>query len=533
MQKLGKLLVCSLIVLLTGCLANPFYNEAIKPREELQRLPIKIGILADSQLTTSRETFSPSDLQNFRGPKDDEFKDVSLRPPALEYLSRVLLEYFLQRLVEENVDLILYLGDAANSGCQDELAGAFASLARIRDDEEHPIPTYFLIGNHDYLTTGNQTKMALRRELCDRTINGEWPEHRNKPVTKQELISMVHAHNKRSGFKDKNFHYLAKVPEPIDPELVDTCDEGHKFHYYAAALRPKDPTSVSTDILLADTSDYNNVWFRPTIKLPWSCESLAFWGLKGSMSSRQILELQGWGCSQGGEFCDVDEAGWNNGINPQFGVDYRFVASHYDPASFNMVNKWEDSPSYVRDNLGFLLSDGENIWLGAHHHYTAPHVTRYSVGTSIRRGPRGDFAGFSVGSTTDYFPHAAVIEAKDNNGRNNDLTARVGYRTINAPDEYEICTDFFSRAASRIKALRGLQCGEETSVYHDMSAKLGLARVYEREGCYSQRTYETVRRNIDHVLDAYGPEETQAKRNAKLCLAIKSTIAEGMVTVPE
>ena len=64
--------------------------------------------------------------------------DVSIRPPALEcLLAREMLQIALNKLTndagggKQGVDLILYLGDAANSGGADEIEKVLTILTSI------------------------------------------------------------------------------------------------------------------------------------------------------------------------------------------------------------------------------------------------------------------------------------------------------------------------------------------------------------------------------------------------------------------
>ena len=152
------LLVCSV---LTGCAAEQRLQEA--------RFPMKIGLLADSQIT-SKNGFSDF---SFRSKLADNIVDVSIRPPALErYLAEEMLNIALKKLTQdangekEGVDVILYLGDGANSGGTDEIETLFTALKKHRDETGTPI--FMLIGNHDYLGAGNIVSPGTRFALLNR-----------------------------------------------------------------------------------------------------------------------------------------------------------------------------------------------------------------------------------------------------------------------------------------------------------------------------------------------------------------------------
>ena len=103
-----------------------------EPRKEAA-FPIKIGLLADSQIT-SQNGFSNF---SFRSKFAKAMVNVAIRPPAIEgYLAEEMLQVALNKLTQDphgdkkGVDVILYLGDAANSGGADEIDTVLTVLAR-------------------------------------------------------------------------------------------------------------------------------------------------------------------------------------------------------------------------------------------------------------------------------------------------------------------------------------------------------------------------------------------------------------------
>ena len=131
--------------------------------------PLKIGLLADTQLT-SQNGF-PDFSQ--RSKRADRMVSVAIRPPALEcLLSAEMLRIALERLTHDaagekrGVDAILYLGDAANSGGTDEIETFFSILEKHRAATQ--VPIFVLIGNHDYLGCGNIPTPWIRHVLLNR-----------------------------------------------------------------------------------------------------------------------------------------------------------------------------------------------------------------------------------------------------------------------------------------------------------------------------------------------------------------------------
>jgi 3',5'-cyclic AMP phosphodiesterase CpdA len=126
-------------------------------------LPIKIGLLANSQLTSDEGEIMET---GYRSKFMDKTVKVAIRPPALERcLAKEMLDVALEKLSEEKVDLILYLGDGANSGGTDEIEWLFNSLEKHRN--KSGIPTYMVIGNHDYLGVGNTKNKVDRYVLLN------------------------------------------------------------------------------------------------------------------------------------------------------------------------------------------------------------------------------------------------------------------------------------------------------------------------------------------------------------------------------
>ena len=103
-------------------------------------LPIKIGLLADSQITSPNRT--PGCV--YRNKDTDKKREVSIRPPALEHLTAEVMKIALDKLSEEDekgekVDVILYLGDGTNSGGEDETGQFFEVLTEHREKTKIPI----------------------------------------------------------------------------------------------------------------------------------------------------------------------------------------------------------------------------------------------------------------------------------------------------------------------------------------------------------------------------------------------------------
>jgi hypothetical protein len=154
-MKRGFCLLLLISVVLTGC--------DMMPTRPAASFPLKIGLLADSQIT-SQNGFSDF---HYRCKMADALVDVSIRPPALEcVLATDMLRIALNKLTQDSqgdkngVDVILYLGDAANSGGADEIDTVQAILSEHR--QRTAVPVFILIGNHDYLGAGNIVSPGIR-----------------------------------------------------------------------------------------------------------------------------------------------------------------------------------------------------------------------------------------------------------------------------------------------------------------------------------------------------------------------------------
>ena len=419
MRRLS-LLVLLVGLVLTGC--------ATEEGEEAVRFPIKIGLLADSQIT------SQNGFSNFsqRSKISDNMVDVAIRPPALERcLAEEMLDITLGRLTgdsegsREGVDVILYLGDGANSGGTDEIGTVFEALGKCREETQTPI--FVVIGNHDYLGCGNIETAGTRFAILNQIGRPD-----NPALTKYEVLKKISEFNHASNSMptNKNFRYIDNFETVQRYKQLD-----HRAGLYLSSLlRYQREGDVSVEILLMDSSDYKDA-------PDWSKSAkLGFYGAIGSVSFKD--NSSGMGVSQLGYFRKLVQTS---------SPDFRFVASHYpkdhlDRITFakpgqvplNLTNTlWEVtegafSITEFTKSLNFylkqlLLPSKQNYWMSAHTHArTMPSVEKYVVG-----GILGDkyFRGINIGSTTDYRAHGAIVEAFERHS-NKSIDGLVGYREI-------------------------------------------------------------------------------------------------------
>ena len=408
-------LVCSIF---TGCVTEK--------QKQYVHFPIKIGLLADTQLT------SHNGFSNFsqRGKLADRMVNVAIRPPALEcFLSEEMLHIALKKLTQDaegekdGIDVILYLGDAANSGGMDEIETFFSILTKHR--EATGIPIFVLIGNHDYLGCGNIVTPGTRYALLNRDGRPNNPALSKYQVLKR-ISQFNHASNKLP--TNKTLKYIDNY------EAVERNKElDHNTGLYLSGLLSySEEDKNSVEILLLDTSDYKDApdWSR-----------IAKWGFYGVIGSFSFRDDPG-GLSQASYFKHVSESS---------SPDFRFLASHYpkdhldritfaNPGDvpFDVTNlTWEVTEgafSYplfretLNQNLEDLLSQKKrNYWLSGHTHVpTAPRPSRIAVGGLLRDKY---YRGINVGSTTDYRAHVVIVESYEPQ-RNNRIDDLLGYREI-------------------------------------------------------------------------------------------------------
>ena len=388
--------------------------------------PLKIGLLADSQITSQN---GHSDFHQ-RSKTADSMVDVAIRPPALEcVLAPEMLEIAVQRLAEDaggdrrGVDVILYLGDAANSGGRDEIDTVLRILGEHRERTGTPI--FIVIGNHDYLGAGNIVSTGIRFAMLNRVGRDE-----NPPLTKYEVLKRFSEFNRVNNelAASADFHYVDNI-EALD--INRELDHGTGL-YLCGRVRFSPPGQAPVDILLLDSSDY--------LDAPdWS--EVADWGFYGVIGAVSFKDRPGH-LSQLG--CMEQMAG---PATPQF----RFLASHYPKDHLDRITfakpgevplnlttfLWDVTDGVVslatfsdtlNKNLDQLIIPGKhNYWLTGHTHvHTMPKHERFAVGGVI--GERY-FRGVNVGSTTDYRAHVAIVE-RFAKRRNTKLDNAVGTREI-------------------------------------------------------------------------------------------------------
>jgi len=426
MNKLSFLFILAFsLIIIGGCTSRQAH------------LPIKIGLLADSQITSPNST--PECV--YRNKNADKRLEVTIRPPALEHLAAEVLKIALDKLSEEDeegkkVDVVLYLGDGANSGGEDEIEQLFEVLIEHRDKTK--IPMFMVIGNHDYLGAGNTPNEAERLLLLNRlTVDEKPPVRYNRPLSKYEVLQKISDFNRDPDYlsPETKFEYI---------DNRDSLDENldHKAGLYLAGhLVYSANGEDNVEIFLADTSDYQNMPVKPETL------ELAVFGWEGSISSKNKSDKKG--------PAQIDcyfERKW---ALPS--PDFRFIASHYHPDNLDRARFTSQIPEdavyelenfvhgmyetvdglfgkrYANRYLNRWLSDSRNnYWLSGHTHrerMSSPHQGKVHVGGILEILTDASFRSLNIGSTTDYMAHVVIVEEYVK-GKNTRVDRHVGYREI-------------------------------------------------------------------------------------------------------
>ncbi|UCG46026.1 MAG: metallophosphoesterase [Phycisphaerales bacterium] len=402
---------------LCGCGGSRVADEA--------KLPIRIGVLADSQITSL--DYTPT--CQYKNKELDKQIETAIRPPALAYLAAGTLETALQRLVEPNagVDVVLYLGDGANNGGAGEVNDLFTILEEFR--EEYHVPVFVVIGNHDYLGAGNTEDFVERVLLLNRSRPGKdapFGDPYERPLSKCEVLQKIRGFNQGSaGAHGAGSFKYSDLPQQLD------CGLNHKSGLYLAGrVAYSDDGGEVVEILLADTSDYQDSEFEPEFaKSNLVLRTWDFYGSKGSISFVGKKNPPQGDC--------LRELGENSS------APFRFMASHYPPdhldrilpelslvhGAIELVGGVLGS-TFAAQHLDKLHKQGSaNFWLSGHTHRSSmdgqPQMTFGDIFA------QRSFGSINVGSTTDFRAHVAIIEAYEK-GRNKRVRDKdkVGYRQI-------------------------------------------------------------------------------------------------------
>ncbi|MFQ5489030.1 MAG: hypothetical protein ACE5ET_11380, partial [Gammaproteobacteria bacterium] len=338
------------------------------PAMSLAMNGIKVGLLADTRNATEQNLGTLTTTEGKSATPDASTR----RPPALNHLAPDMLAYALRRLIdEEQVDVIVYLGNGAESGCSDELRMTFDILEQFRDGQgtRHgkPTPIFYVIGNHDYLGGGYTPAMPERNRLCFDSLVSLTTEL-NTPVDKLRLMTMAHEFNQANfdGLNSAILNNWRYADNYNERRLYQACvvnDKNRYQHikagcYLAGKLVYKD----GSEILLVDSSDYHDEasYFNPSnFKKEWY--GLSGW-ISSLMESDAAVE-----CGQLNEAI-VSQARWYQCQQGSKQPPVRIITAHYPLKSLSPIARVVFSNQDTLCNLAPLFLPNPrygNFWFSA------------------------------------------------------------------------------------------------------------------------------------------------------------------------
>ncbi len=457
------------------------------------KLPIRIGMVADSQITTQRGTQN----KGMRSKLADRFVNVAIRPVAVEVYSKEILRNLLYKMVtkKNRPDIILYLGDLANSGCSDELASALSVLREFRASERISIPIFVVPGNHDYLGMGNTANTKNRAILCERNPDSTNP---NVALSKFQFLDKIATFNRESAQQlPKEFSFGDNFDQISKREKKDGSDcHDHRRYYYSGILRYQDLVERgSTEVLLVDTSDYSNVGEDSDLEKPCD-KGTSFWGSLGGISYENSI----------------------SGITPQipyvdskfdsekFPVKNRLVASHYPPSALfgSKIDGKAGNEKFLDGLATWQLDGGNNFWLYGHTHTPNPYFKSFQVDSARK------IEGVNVGSTTDFDPHVIVF----GNVKGNDVVVSATSDNIGLVryglnlSETSQNVKAMRRVLQKYRTVQALEKHGYTPICPKLVGTVnpftvfGLNKAY-RDLCWKDENYEDARRNVERFISQY------------------------------
>jgi hypothetical protein len=484
---------------LSGCAA---------PQQPARRTGL-IGVVADSQFNT----LNPAGWNLWRRGPSDWLVDVAIRPPALDFTSHYLLRSILAKQVDAGAEVVFYLGDGANNGCQDELVGRadvdgidgiFTVLRQAR--ARYRIPIFFILGNHDYLGAGNTSAfLSTRQVLCNAKRAG-----RNAPLSKLDVMRLLHEFNAESAALDERWDYRDSWDARA---LARACNGGGRLRQRNQHLRRGCflagrlfDRRTRREYFLVDSNDYVDV---PGGRLLAGRRgAVSFHDDEGSPS--QVTWL-------------VDHA------EPDAGV--RVILSHYDVAT---INAGDDRGPY-HHRLRPLVRDRRTLWLSAHTHWPELRRADHRFG---RRDQRVVALETNLGSTTDYPAYGLLTDIADDPARRAATFVAETEVFAITPDRCETVladmsrviagADYFPfRRHTRGLGLFGL----------DFLVDFTLVKKEYRHRSWSADDDRHVRENIRTWLAAYAPGAAEgrqcgwpddARLTAGACVAFYASLQEGV-----
>lgn len=346
--------------------------------------------------------------------------------------------------------MVVFLGDGAANGCQDELDDFFKALANVQKEK----PVFFVIGNHDYLANGITSTKALRKTSCGAN---------NPPRNKLALIKQVHAFNARNLTHTK---FIKSYQSNVQSGAIDKhCGDGATPMHERAGCYYSGVVTMANggELLLTDSSDYYGINYTPSV-LMTQMKSLynllksqaistptedADKGMSFNVSTietsknkvvlrlivkalRKFVKSDSLTANKVKEIIkDIDQTfnqmtdfaairgftsyvntkstpsqiKWlENHVNPK--AAFRVLLSHYPTDNYTPLSKKTSRIGAV------MLKKGANIWLSAHTHKTAPKKAIFTMRARRLKLFWRDVATYqeyTVGSVLEHNPHGLIL----------------------------------------------------------------------------------------------------------------------------
>jgi len=450
---LKALAICSAFLFLFSCSTVSTFKVS---EQHNLNIGLRIATIADTQLTTSKL----EDEYLFRTRFADKVSNWAIRTTAQEFLALENLGYFFSDMKKLNPDVIFYLGDGMNSGCRDEVDDFFSQLEKSRAELAKPM--FFLIGNHDYLATGNQIDPEIRLKTCGKG---------NGVYSKAELIAKTDKFNTVSynqfnkekiflNFKDNIAAY--NTNHPWETPINTACDRNNpkdqhkdkKFKCFYAGVLEYNKKGVKGQIVLTDTSDYRDVVIQPDVSLT------EFYGTVGGISWKS-----------GGQ------AEWIN-KNLNGSNDVRIITSHYKVDQLGYIDFYTGRPGDL-----LLKGKNKNLWLSAHTHLENPKagITNHRYAKNLINNKR-KVHQINVGSTTDFIPHFAVIESNKSGTFKTSYPTSDAYKALKCESliqSINLSSDYLPvfYASKDTRVLLGLTGQYRDKNYKSKNARANLAKL--------------------------------------------------------
>lgn len=475
-----------ILVLLSTIFLYGFCSEKLTApvRNDLPAFPLKIGIVADSQLTTKKETFGHFSRTAFA----DGIARYGIRPSALEHLAPEMLDQFVARLVKKKVDLILFLGDAANSGCTDEINKVMAILKKY----QKKVPVFMVIGNHDYLGMGVTTNASVRFKSCQTQAK------QNPPLNKYQVINIFSKFNKaNSKYHKGKFTYRDSMQAMKQKyRKYKTGQNDHYNYYLAGLLEYKTKNKAKVQFMFVDTSDYKDLSVDYRIGRKSSKNRMEMYGNKGAISYK----------------LPNSQLKYLKRIAGPGEPEYRILVSHYSPKKFDRsywncdYYRWK-----LKHRLLSLIGKNKNYWLTGHSHTKNPKREIYKVG----KGNLSEFVGLNTGSTTDFEPQAVLFGAK----LKNKIDDKVGFSALRSKFRKPVCKNVLAFVEKDFKGNRKI-CNLSSG-----RAVYGMDKSYKRS-CWNKHSRADADFNLERLIKHFTDNAKHTRREIVACIGYHASKRE-------